>query len=125
MLASGKLMGFIPTTNYSKAREFYEGKLGFEVVGLDQFAMVMQMGGNQIRAVQLPAFTPQQGTILGWQVEEIEAVATWLLERGIETEKYSFIQDQKLGIWNAPSGDRVAWFKDPDGNVIWISAGGP
>ncbi len=121
MLASGKLMGFIPTTNYSKAREFYEGKLGFEVVGLDQFAMVMQMGGNQIRAVQLPAFTPQQGTILGWQVEEIEAVATWLLERGIETEKYSFIQDQKLGIWNAPSGDRVAWFKDPDGNVLSIS----
>src|SRR5579883_1707699 len=99
-------MGFIPTTNYSKAREFYEGKLGFEVVGLDQFAMVMQMGGNQIRAVQLPAFTPQQGTILGWQVEEIEAVATWLLE---------------LGIWNAPSGDRVAWFKDPDGNVLSIS----
>ena len=83
--------------------------------------MVMQMGGNQIRAVQLPAFTPQQGTILGWQVEEIEAVATWLLERGIETEKYSFIQDQKLGIWNAPSGDRVAWFKDPDGNVLSIS----
>jgi len=121
VLASGKLMGFIPTTNYSKAREFYEGKLGFEVVGLDQFAMVMQMGGNQIRAVQLPAFTPQQGTILGWQVEEIEAVATWLLERGIETEKYSFIQDQKLGIWNAPSGDRVAWFKDPDGNVLSIS----
>lgn len=121
MLSSGKLVGFVPTTDYEKARAFYEGKLGFEFVSLDQFALVMRIGGHTIRIVKIPNFTPLQGTILGWQVQNIEAVAGWLRDRGVVPEKYPFIQDRELGIWTAPSGDRIAWFKDPDGNVLSIS----
>lgn len=121
MLASGKMVGFIPTKDYDKARAFYEGKLGFEFVSLDQYALVMNAGGLMIRIAKVPNFTPLQGTILGWQVENIQSVASWLRDRGVPLEKYPFVQDRELGIWTTPNGDRVAWFKDPDGNILSIS----
>jgi hypothetical protein len=121
MLAQGKLSGFVPTTDYENARAFYEGKLGFGFVSLDQYALVMSVGGHRIRITKMPNFTPLQGTILGWEVQDIQAVATWLRDRGVTLEKYPFVQDRDLGIWTTPSGDKVAWFKDPDGNVLSIS----
>ncbi len=121
MLNSAKIVGFVPTTDYEQARTFYEGKLGFEFVSLDPFALVMQTGSHKIRITKIPNFKPLQGTILGWEVEDVEAVALWLRDRGVELEKYPFVQDQVLGIWTTPNGDKVAWFKDPDGNVLSIS----
>ncbi len=121
MLASAKIVGFVPTKDYDKARAFYEGKLGFQFVSLDQFALVVRAGDHMIRIAKVPNFTPLQGTILGWEVENIEAVAAWLRDRGVATEKYPFAQDRELGIWTAPSGDKVAWFKDPDGNILSVS----
>jgi hypothetical protein len=58
--------------------------------------------------------------VLGWEVEDIEAVARWLKKQGVALENYPFIQDHDLGIWTAPNGDKVAWFKDPDGNVLSV-----
>jgi catechol 2,3-dioxygenase-like lactoylglutathione lyase family enzyme len=121
MLASAKMVGFIPTKDYDKARSFYEGKLGFEFESLDKFALVMNVSGHMIRITKIPNFTPLQGTILGWQVENIESVAAWLKDRGVPPEKYPFAQDQNLGIWTTPDGSKVAWFKDPDGNILSIS----
>jgi catechol 2,3-dioxygenase-like lactoylglutathione lyase family enzyme len=121
MLAAGDLIGFVHTTDYDKARAFYEGKLGLEFVNLDKFALVMNSGGRMIRITKVPKFTALQGTVLGWRVENIQSVATWLTERGVTLEKYPFVQDQNLGIWTAPEGSKVAWFKDPDGNILSIS----
>lgn len=121
MLASGKLVGFIPTTDYDRARAFYEQRLGFEFVSLDQYALVMRIGGHTIRITKMAKFTPLQGTILGWEVGDIERVALWLKEKGVMLEKYPFIQDRELGIWTTPNGDKVGWFKDPDGNILSIS----
>jgi catechol 2,3-dioxygenase-like lactoylglutathione lyase family enzyme len=121
MLASGKLVGFVPTTDYEKARAFYEGKLGFEFISLDQFALVVKVGGHMIRIGKMPNFTPLQGTILGWEVDDIVAVVGWLKDRGVPVEKYPFVQDQELGIWTAPGGARIAWLKDPDGNILSVS----
>ena len=121
MLASGKMVGFVPTKDYDKARAFYEGKLEFEFVSLDQYALVMSVGGHRIRIAKVPNFTPLQGTILGWEVKNIETVVIWLRDRGVPPEKYPFVQDRELGIWTAPNGDKVAWFKDPDGNILGVS----
>jgi catechol 2,3-dioxygenase-like lactoylglutathione lyase family enzyme len=121
VLETGKLTGFVPTLDYEKARAFYEGKLGFKFVSLDQFALVMSVGGHMIRISKLPSFAPLQATILGWQVDDIESVAKWLRDREVTLEKYPFVQDRELGIWTAPSGDKVAWFKDPDGNILSVS----
>ena len=121
MLTAGKLVGFLTTTDYEQARAFYEGKLGFEFVSLDQFALAMRAGGNMIRISKSETFKPAQGTVLGWEADDLRAIVLWLKSRGVESERYAFIEDQELGIWNAPSGDQVAWFKDPDGNVLSVS----
>jgi len=121
MLTSGILIGFVPTTDYEKARAFYEGKLGLTFVSHDQFALVMRSGDHMVRIVKVPSFTPFQGTILGWEVQNVEAVAKWLGSRGVSTEKFPFVQDKDLGVWTTPNGDKVAWFKDPDGNTLSIS----
>jgi catechol 2,3-dioxygenase-like lactoylglutathione lyase family enzyme len=121
MLTGSKLVGFLTTTDYEKARAFYEGKLGFKFVSLDQFALAMRSGENMIRISKAETFKPPQGTVLGWEVDDIRAAVLWLKSRDVVTEKYSFVPDQELGIWDSPSGDQVAWFKDPDGNVLSLS----
>jgi catechol 2,3-dioxygenase-like lactoylglutathione lyase family enzyme len=121
MLTANRLIGFLTTTDYEKARAFFEGKLGFEFVSLDQFALAVRAGANMIRVSKSETFKPAQGTVLGWEVEDIHAVVSWLRSRGVETEKYPFVEDKQTGIWNSPSGDQVAWFKDPDGNVLSVS----
>jgi predicted enzyme related to lactoylglutathione lyase len=121
MLSTSKLMGFIPTRNSTRARDFYEGLLGLGFVSKDQFALVVNANGNMIRIVNTPEFTPAQYTVLGWEVADIESEARQLLKKGVELLRYSWIQQDDLGIWTTPSGSRVAWFSDPDGNVLSIS----
>jgi len=121
MLSSGKLIGFVPTKDSNRSREFYEGKLGFTFLSDDQFALVMQAGESMIRIAKAGKFTPAQYTVMGWEVTDIETMVKWLNGRGVTFEKYPFVQDQKLGIWTTPNGDKVAWFKDPDGNVLSLS----
>jgi len=121
MLASMNMMGFILTKDYDKSRAFYEGNLGFEFVSLDKSALVMRAGKSSIRIVKVPTFTPLQSTVLGWEVTDIETMVAWLAKRGVAFEKYPFVQDKERGIWTTPDGSKVAWFKDPDGNVLSVS----
>jgi hypothetical protein len=74
-----------------------------------------------IRVAKAQDFTPAPYTVLGWEVPNIAEVVAWLQKRGVAFEKYPFVQDKELGIWTAPTGDKVAWFKDPDGNVLSVS----
>ncbi len=121
MLAASKLIGFVPTRDSVKARAFYEDKLGFQFVSDDPFALVMQAGESSIRIAKAKDFTPAPYTVMGWEVSDVEAVVKWLTQRGVAFEKYPFVQDRELGIWTTPGGDKVAWFKDPDGNVLSVS----
>jgi len=121
MLASSKVIGFVPTKDSTTARAFYEGKLGFRFVSDEPFALVLRAGETMIRIAKAQDFAPAPYTVLGWEVRDIEAVVRWLQGRGVTFEKYPFVQDQALGIWTAPGGNKVAWFKDPDGNVLSVS----
>ena len=121
MLQHGKLTGFLITADYASARDFYEGRLGFEFVSQDQWALVVRTGGHLIRITRSPEFLPLRSTVLGWEVASVEEAVKWLATRGVETEKYPFVQDKELGIWTTPDGSKVAWFKDPDGNVLSVS----
>jgi catechol 2,3-dioxygenase-like lactoylglutathione lyase family enzyme len=121
MLTTGKMIGFVLTKDYEKAQAFYEGKLGFEFVSHDGHALAVRAGENMIRIVKMADFTPLRSTVLGWQVSDLETVVDWLVGRGVEMEKYPWAQDKERGIWTAPNGDKVAWFKDADGNVLGVS----
>ncbi len=121
MLASGRICGFVTTRDYDQARVFYETKLGFQFVSVDPYGLAMKAGAHSIRIVKITDFAPVQRTVLGWDVDDIEAIVSWLEKRGVGFEKYPFAQDQVHGIWTAPTGDRIAWFKDPDGNVLSVA----
>jgi catechol 2,3-dioxygenase-like lactoylglutathione lyase family enzyme len=121
MLGPTNIVAFVPTKDSEKARTFYEGVLGLRFVKDDGFAMVLDANGIMIRVAKVPQFTPAQFTILGWQVTGIEKVAQELQKKGVRCEIFGFFKQDELGIWTAPTGDKVAWFKDPDGNILSVS----
>lgn len=121
MLAKNKILGFVPTKDFGRAKKFYVDVLGLEFSSEDQFALELRAGGNRIRISKAENFEPMPFTILGWEVLDIEKIASGLKERGVQFETYSWMSQNSLGIWDSPSGSRVAWFKDPDGNVLSIS----
>lgn len=122
MLGSIDIVAFAPTTDTEKARGFYEGVLGLRFVKDDGFALVLDANGIMIRVAKVPPpFTPAHFTILGWQVPDIENTVKRLQGKGVHFERFGFFEQDELGIWTAPSGDKVAWFKDPDGNILSLS----
>jgi catechol 2,3-dioxygenase-like lactoylglutathione lyase family enzyme len=121
MLGAVNIIAFVPTRDPGRARSFYEGVLGLRFVKDDGCALVLDANGIMIRVAKVPEFKPAQFTILGWQVSEIGKVVTALQEKGVHFEIFGFLEQDKLGIWTAPSGDKVGWFKDPDGNVLSVS----
>jgi catechol 2,3-dioxygenase-like lactoylglutathione lyase family enzyme len=121
MLGSTNIVAFVPIKDSAKARAFYEGVLGLHFVKDDGFALVLEANGIMVRAAKMKEFTPAQFTILGWQVSDIEQVVRGLAARGVHFEIFGFFKQDELGIWTAPTGDKVAWFKDPDGNILSVS----
>jgi len=121
MLGSNKIIGFVPITNAETARAFYEGLLGLRFVKDDGFALVFDANGNMIRAVKMKEVKPVPSTILGWEVKGIEDVVRGLTSKGVRFEIFGFFKQDDLGIWTAPTGDKVAWFKDPDRNTLSVS----
>jgi catechol 2,3-dioxygenase-like lactoylglutathione lyase family enzyme len=121
MLGSTNIVAFVPITDTAKARAFYEGVLGLRFVKDDGFAMVLDANGIMVRAAKMKEVKPAQFTILGWQVTEIENVVQSLQRKGVHFEIFGFFKQDELGIWTAPTGDKVAWFKDPDGNILSVS----
>ncbi len=122
MLGSTNIVAFVPTTDAGRARAFYEGVLGLRFVKDDGFAMVLDANGIMIRVAKMGKdFDPAKFTILGWQVTEIENVVRGLQAKGVHFEVFGFFRQDELGIWTAPTGDKVAWFKDPDGNILSVS----
>jgi catechol 2,3-dioxygenase-like lactoylglutathione lyase family enzyme len=121
MLGTTNIVAFLPTTDYARARAFFEGVLGLRVVSLDDFALVLDANGIMLRVTKVGEHKPWPFTILGWQVSDIEDKAAALAGRGVRFERYGFPGQDDAGIWTAPSGDKVAWFKDPDGNTLSLS----
>jgi catechol 2,3-dioxygenase-like lactoylglutathione lyase family enzyme len=121
MLKSAKIVAFIPTLDFVKARSFYEGTLGLRFLSDDGFALVFDCDGIMLRVVKAPPFTPHPFTVLGWEVARIEEEISGLQARGAKFERFPGLPQDELGIWAAPGGSKVAWFKDPDGNLLSLS----
>lgn len=121
MLGSANIVAFVPIKDGDKARAFYEGILGLRFVKDDGFAVVFEANGIMVRAAKMKEFTPAQFTVLGWQVSEIDNLVRALTKRGVKFEIFGFFKQDELGIWTAPTGDKVAWFEDPDGNILSVS----
>ena len=120
-LASAKIVAFVGTTQPESAKTFYGGTLGLRLVSEDGFALVFDANGVMLRVAKVREIAAAQYTVLGWEVSDILAKVKEMNQAGVQFERYSFPGQDELGIWTAPGGARVAWFKDPDGNLLSIS----
>ena len=123
MPALTKMIGFLVTTNPANATAFYRDTLGFTFVKDDGFALVFNAHGTMVRITKAKEHKPAVGTVLGWEVDDVHAAIRELSARGVRFEQFNlpFMKQDELGMWTAPNSDQVAWFKDPDGNVLSIS----
>jgi catechol 2,3-dioxygenase-like lactoylglutathione lyase family enzyme len=112
---------FLLTKNPAAALDFYRDMLGLDFKHDDGFALVFDMKGVMLRISKVKEFTPVQGTALGWESRDIRADVTRLSDKGVSFEIFPNMGQDELGIATFPSGDKVAWFKDPDGNLLSLS----
>jgi predicted enzyme related to lactoylglutathione lyase len=123
-LSGAEMISFLPTADGARCRAFYEGKLKFSVLSDDSHFLLLETGGDRsrrIRVQKLQKLTPQSFTILGWDVRDIDATITELASSGVPCEHFPGVPQNERGIMDFPDGTRVAWFKDPDGNILSIA----
>jgi len=118
VLTTSRIGTFIAATDPARSREFYENVLGFKVVSDDQWATEFDCNGTSLRMQKGVKFEPQVFTVLGWHVGDIDAAMEDLRGRGVVFEQYPWMAPESNGVMEFPGGARVAWFKDPDGNVL-------
>lgn len=124
MLIESRIVGFIPVTDTTRAREFYVDRVGLTFEADDGFAVVVRSGETRIRLVHIPGHAPQPYTTLGWEAADVAAEVRALMARGVTFLRVDGMEQDELGIWSPPGGGHVAWFKDPDGNTLSISGQG-
>ena len=121
-MTSCDIIAFVAVRSVDVARGFYRDTLGLRLVSEDNFALVFDAKGTMLRATLVPEVKPAPYTVLGWRVPDIVAAVKQLKAVGVELQRYPGLNDRdELGIWTSPSGARIAWFKDPDGNVLSIT----
>jgi len=121
MLSKKSIKAFIPTTRPDEAKRFYGDILGLTLLSEDKFALEFDANGTPLRITIVEKLTPQPFTVFGWDLEDIAGMIKLLNKKGVQFERYGFFEQDVLGIWIAPGGTKVAWFKDPDGNLLSLS----
>lgn len=114
---------FIATDDPDRSRAFYADTLGLLYLGFDGFSHSFRAGPNVLRVTRPPKRVVADYTVFGWVSPDIARDVAALAEKGVVFERYPFFGDQQdeHGIWSAPGGDKVAWFKDPDGNILSLA----
>jgi catechol 2,3-dioxygenase-like lactoylglutathione lyase family enzyme len=121
MRADFRLIAFLATTDAARSRVFYEGVLGLRFVSEDDFAVVYDVQGIELRLQKVRAFVPQPHTALGWSVDGIDGVVRDIAACGGKFERFPQLGQDAAGIWQSPSGARIAWLRDPDGNLLSLT----
>jgi hypothetical protein len=121
MLANKKLKAFIPTVKPGEAKLFYRDILGLKLLSEDNFALEFDANGTLLRVTIVQDLKPHPFTILGWNIDNIVSVIKQLNDKNVFCERYDFLEQDNFGVWTSPNGSKVAWFKDPDGNVLSLT----
>jgi catechol 2,3-dioxygenase-like lactoylglutathione lyase family enzyme len=121
MLAASAIVAFVATSNPSRAKAFYRDVLGLLLISEDEFALVFDANGTMLRVAIVGEVVAVPYTVLGWQVGDIAATVRGLAAKGVTFERYPWMEQDAAGIWSTPSGAKVVWFKDRDGNLLSVS----
>ncbi len=121
-LGKYKVVAFANIHDVAKAKEFYGGTLGLHLIADEPpFALAYDANGTMIRLGMSKEPIETRGTVLGWEVPDAVVAVKELMAVGVTFERYGFLPQDELGVWTAPTGAKVAWFKDPDGNILSVS----
>jgi catechol 2,3-dioxygenase-like lactoylglutathione lyase family enzyme len=121
VLGAAKIMAFVATKDPAHSKAFYEGKLGLRLVADESFSLVFDANGTMLRVQKVHEVAPMKYTALGWEVPDIRAAIDDLTAEGVAMEQFGLFPQDDLGIWTADDGTKVAWFKDPDGNLLSLT----
>ena len=121
ILASAKAGCFVCVTDRARAKAFYGGTLGLTLKHEDAFATVFDSNGTTLRVSPAKDFRPQPFTVLGWEVPDIKVAVKALTGAGVEFVRVQGLPQDELGIWSPSAGIFVAWFRDPDGNMLSVA----
>ena len=121
MLESSYIIAIAAATDLGRARAFYEQALGLPLVGQNEIACVFDANGTMLRVTAVPEVSRAGYTVLGWRVTDITAAARDLAARGVVFIRYDGMDQDGDGVWTTPGGDKVAWFADPDGNILSLT----
>ena len=121
-LANFPIVAFVTIHDPERAKSFYRDVLGLTLTGEElPYALVFECNGTMLRLAIDPESPPIRGTVLCWRVEAIEQTVQALMQAGVVFERWSFMPQDELGIWATPTGAKVAWFKDTEGNLLSVS----
>jgi len=121
MLSDKKLTAFVQSLKPDQAKRFYKDILGLKLLSEDDYALEFDVKGTLLRVTTVLDLKPQPFTVLGWRVDNLVDEIRELNEKNILFERYDFLEQDKLGIWTSPNSTMVAWFKDPDGNILSLT----
>lgn len=114
---------FVLTADRTVSLPFYVEVLGLKVMAEDDHAVTIDIGGGvPLRLTSHHGHTPVPHTVLGWNVADIRLVIGKLKAKGVHFNIYDGFGQDEDGVWTAPGGAAmVAWFADPDGNVLSLT----
>jgi catechol 2,3-dioxygenase-like lactoylglutathione lyase family enzyme len=115
------VIAFAPTTDLATARDFYGVVLGLPLVEENAYACVFDAHGTMLRVTLVAEVAHPGYTVLGWRVTDIGVAVAHLESRGVAFARYDGMGQDDQGVWTTPDGDRIAWFTDPDGNVLSLT----
>ena len=121
MLEASDVIAFAASADLRQARAFYEQVLGLRVIEQNDFSCVFDANGTMLRVTAVAEVARPGYTVLGWRVADITATVRGLAERGVVFLRYDGMDQDENGVWTTPGGDKIAWFTDPDGNVLSLT----
>ena len=122
ILESAQAVIVICTRDRVRAIDFYRETLGLTLHREDAFAAVFEAGTTTIRVATVPDFEPHGHTVLGFLVSEVDTIVKALTGNGVVFMRLPGLPHDELGVLSLPGGKgRVAWLKDPDGNILSIT----
>ena len=120
MLGSATVTALVGTVKPEIAKAFYGDTLGLKFISEDTYAMVFEGKNARVRVSRVPGVTPAAYEVLAFQVDDIEKTVDGLAAKGVVFARFGFFVQDTRGIWTAPDGTKVAWFHDPDLNLLSV-----
>lgn len=121
MLETSQTVAFLPSQNLERSEQFYAGVLALPLESRSSIVYVFRCADSILRVTKVDGLRPQPFTVFGWLVADLRGTVTKLRQRGTDFLRYDGLDQDEQDVWTTPNDDLVAWFQDPDQNVLSLT----